>query len=310
MDGKKTPFGRRKWQMFYATLRGMVLYLHKSEHGFESGRFNTYNNCILLHHAIASVPSDYKKRQNVFRLRTANFGEMLFQTGEPVEVNKWVDAINFVSAAFSSPALPPPTGSDTVVFNRPLLPSAPTTLSIQGQLRSHKEKVAEMEYRLASLRKNAPSINTKGKQVYDYFFRERYLDNERERYATYVKILREKLASVSQTDLCSRNSSVRTTPIKNSTAYITSIPITNNSTALYHNAPTATQSTMSSARRNSLRHDGKLSTPSETSSTNQAPALAEAMRIASGCLPNVPAAGEIPIYSDQDRISYKEAMHY
>jgi hypothetical protein len=308
IDGKKTPFGRRKWQMLYATLRGMVLYLHKSEHGFEAGKFNTYNNCILLHHAIATIPNDYKKRQNVFRLRTANFGEMLFQTGDPLEVFKWVDAINFVSAAFSTPALPLPAGSDTVVFNRPLLPSKPSTFSMQSQLRSHQCKVVEMEDRLTILRSNAPSIKAKGKKVYDYFFRERYLDSERERYETYVKVLREKLASVSQTDLCSRGSSVRmTTPTKNA-AYITSIPITNNSSTVYHNTPVTTQSTMSSARGNSLRHDGKLSTPSESSSNNQAPALAEAMRIASGCLPNVPAAGEIPMYSDEDRMSYKEAM--
>ena len=169
-----------------------------------------------------------------------------------------------------------------------------------------------MEERLTNLRSTAPSIKAKGKQVFDYFYRERYLDNERERYVTYVKILRQQLTSVSQTDLCSRGSSVRgssarvTTPTAKTTAYITSIPITNNS---YHNAPTTAMSTMSSARGNSLRYEGKTSTPSETSSTQQ-PALAEAMKIASGCLPNVPQCGEAPVYSDEDRISYKKAMHY
>lgn len=38
-DGKKTPFGRRGWKMFYATLKGLVLYLHKDEHGFKKGTF-------------------------------------------------------------------------------------------------------------------------------------------------------------------------------------------------------------------------------------------------------------------------------
>ena len=28
-DGKKVPFLKRSWKMFYASLRDMVLYLHK-----------------------------------------------------------------------------------------------------------------------------------------------------------------------------------------------------------------------------------------------------------------------------------------
>jgi PH and SEC7 domain-containing protein len=28
-DGKKAPFLKRSWKMFYASLRDMVLYLHK-----------------------------------------------------------------------------------------------------------------------------------------------------------------------------------------------------------------------------------------------------------------------------------------
>lgn len=66
--------------MVYARLRGMVLYLHKDESGFRRGRFQTFNNTILLHHALAEKPEDYNKRQHVFKLRTANLGETLFQT--------------------------------------------------------------------------------------------------------------------------------------------------------------------------------------------------------------------------------------
>lgn len=82
------PFGRRKWIMSYATLRGMVFYLHKSEKIFEGCCHETFANCIRLHHAIAEIASDYTKRQHVFRLRTANFGEFLFQTSEPQEVQR------------------------------------------------------------------------------------------------------------------------------------------------------------------------------------------------------------------------------
>lgn len=39
-------------------------------------------------------------------------------------------------------------------------------------------KMEEMTDKLTKLRENAPSIKTKGKPVYDYFYRERYLDKE------------------------------------------------------------------------------------------------------------------------------------
>lgn len=83
------PFGRRKWVMSYAALRGMALYLHKNERIFERSYHETFVNCIRLHHAIAEVALDYTKKQHVFRLRTANFGEFLFQTTDSQEVQRY-----------------------------------------------------------------------------------------------------------------------------------------------------------------------------------------------------------------------------
>lgn len=74
------PFGRRGWHMRYARVRGMILYIHKDDNGFARGRYETYKNLVMLHHSVAERPKDYNKRQHVFRLRTANKGEYLFQT--------------------------------------------------------------------------------------------------------------------------------------------------------------------------------------------------------------------------------------
>uniref|UniRef100_A0A915PYP6 Uncharacterized protein n=1 Tax=Setaria digitata TaxID=48799 RepID=A0A915PYP6_9BILA len=196
-DGKRTPFGRRGWKMVYARLRGMVLYLHKDESGFRHGRFQTFNNAILLHHALAEKPEDYCKRQHVFKLRTANLGETLFQTSDPSEVQQWIGTINYVAAAFSSPALPPSVSSQTEVFHKPLLPSAPSGLSIAEQLRAHEKKEEEMGLRLEELMKTAPSLKAKGHVVLEFFYKERFLYQERERYQRYVEILRENLNSLS-----------------------------------------------------------------------------------------------------------------
>ncbi|KAI1726395.1 pleckstrin homology domain-containing protein [Ditylenchus destructor] len=212
-DGKRTPFGRRKWIMQFATIRGMVLYLHKDENGFTRSRHEIFNNCVRLHHSLAEIPKDYTKKPYVFRLRTADLGEILFQTSEPEEVQQWINALNYVAAAFSTPVMPAPVSSTgTVEFKKPMMPSTPTSLSISEQLRSHQERLEEMIQRLEKLREDAPSIKAKGKPVYDYFYRERYLDKERERYNTYVTTLAEKLGATSQIDV----SSLASTSKKNS----------------------------------------------------------------------------------------------
>lgn len=46
------------------------------------------------------------------------------------------------------------------------------------QLQRHREKTAELQELLNGLRELAPSLKTKGKQVYDYFYRERFLERE------------------------------------------------------------------------------------------------------------------------------------
>ncbi len=75
------PIGKRGWKMFYATLRDLVLYLHKDEQGFRKNQlYESLNNSIRVHHALASKANDYSKKQFVFRLITADHAEYLFQT--------------------------------------------------------------------------------------------------------------------------------------------------------------------------------------------------------------------------------------
>jgi len=181
--------------MFYATLKGMVLYLHRDERGFRRGQYQTFANAILVHHAYAMVAKDYNKKQHIFQLITANLGEFLFQTSDPHEVQSWIDALNYVAAAFSSPALAAPVSS-TNAFHKPLLPSTPSRLSIHEQIGEHCRKADEMCEQLERLRQQAPPLKSRGKPVYEYFFKEQYLEQQRERYLTYVALLRAKLQSL------------------------------------------------------------------------------------------------------------------
>jgi PH and SEC7 domain-containing protein len=120
---------RRSWKAYYASLRDMVLYLHKNDQQ-PSTLVVADTNAIRLHHAWAQEALDYRKRQHVFRVRTSDWGEYLFQTSDDDLMRKWIDAINLIAASFSSPPLPAAIDSSSVHFQRPLLPSVQTRYSV------------------------------------------------------------------------------------------------------------------------------------------------------------------------------------
>lgn len=66
----------------------------------------------------------------------------------------------------------------------------------------HEMRLEETTKNLAQLRQNAPPIKAKGRVVFEYFQKDRFLEKERERYSVYVTILREKLARASSTIRC------------------------------------------------------------------------------------------------------------
>ncbi|XP_010766008.1 PH and SEC7 domain-containing protein 1-like, partial [Notothenia coriiceps] len=79
-DGKRTPRGKRGWKSFYATLKGLVLYLQKDE--FRADRDlseEDARNAVSIHHSLAMRAADYSKRPNVFYLRTADWRVFLLQ---------------------------------------------------------------------------------------------------------------------------------------------------------------------------------------------------------------------------------------
>lgn len=114
--------------MFYCTLRDLVLYLHKDEHGFRKNQLSdNVHNAIRIHHALATKANDYTKKQHVFRLQTADQSEYLFQTSDSKELTSWIETINYVCAAFSAPPLEGGVGSQKR-YQRPLLPASRTKL--------------------------------------------------------------------------------------------------------------------------------------------------------------------------------------
>ncbi|RZF35346.1 hypothetical protein LSTR_LSTR013403 [Laodelphax striatellus] len=193
-NGKKTPLGKRGWKMFYCTLRDLVLYLHKDEHGFRKTQLSdNLHNAIRIHHSLATKAADYTKKLHVFRLETADQAEYLFQTSDSKELQSWIDTINFVCASFSAPPLPGAVGSQKK-FQRPLLPSSYTKLNLREQLRDHEDRVQRLESELEIHRKHPLERGAKALVIQNYKEKDAYLHYELKRYKTYAYLLRSRIS--------------------------------------------------------------------------------------------------------------------
>ncbi|XP_060093078.1 PH and SEC7 domain-containing protein 3 isoform X1 [Heteronotia binoei] len=204
MDGKKTPRGKRGWKTFYAVLKGTVLYLQKDEYKPDKALSEEdLKNAISVHHALASKATDYEKKPNVLKLKTADWRVLLFQAQSPEEMESWINKINCVAAVFSAPPFPAAIGSQKK-FSRPLLPATTTKLSQDDQLKSHEAKLKQISTELAEHRSYPPDKKLKGKEVEDYKLKDHYLDFEKIRYEMYVSLLKDgggkELLSTSEND--------------------------------------------------------------------------------------------------------------
>ncbi|KAM6391603.1 PH and SEC7 domain-containing protein 3 isoform 2-T2 [Rhynochetos jubatus] len=203
MDGKKTPRGKRGWKTFYAVLKGTVLYLQKDEYKPEKALSEEdLKNAVSVHHALASKATDYEKKPNVLKLKTADWRVLLFQAQSQEEMQTWINKINCVAAVFSAPPFPAAIGSQKK-FSRPLLPATTTKLSQDEQLKSHEAKLKQISTELAEHRSYPPDKKLKGKEVDDYKLKDHYLEFEKNRYEIYVGLLREgvkELLSVGEND--------------------------------------------------------------------------------------------------------------
>ncbi|XP_048187294.1 PH and SEC7 domain-containing protein 2 [Perognathus longimembris pacificus] len=193
MDGKRTPRGRRGWKKFYAVLKGTILYLQKDEYRPDKALSEgDLKNAIRVHHALATRASDYSKKSNVLKLKTADWRVFLFQAPSKEEMLSWVLRINLVAAIFSAPAFPAAVSS-MKKFCRPLLPSCTTRLGQEEQLRSHENKLRQVTAELAEHRRHPADKGLKSKEAEEYRLKEHYLTFEKSRYETYVHLLAVKV---------------------------------------------------------------------------------------------------------------------
>ncbi|XP_036705111.1 PH and SEC7 domain-containing protein 2 isoform X2 [Balaenoptera musculus] len=193
MDGKRTPRGRRGWKKFYAVLKGTILYLQKDEYRPDKALSEgDLKNAIRVHHALATRASDYSKKSNVLKLKTADWRVFLFQAPSKEEMLSWILRINLVAAIFSAPAFPAAVSS-MKKFCRPLLPSCTTRLCQEEQLHSHENKLRQVTAELAEHRCHPVERGIKSKEAEENRLKEHYLTFEKSRYETYIHLLAVKI---------------------------------------------------------------------------------------------------------------------
>lgn len=204
IDGKRTPWGKRSWKTFYAVLKGMVLYLQKDEYRKD---WQSSEEVLSVHHALAERAQDYTKRPHVFRLQTADWRVFLFEAQSTEQMNSWIGRINLVSALYSSPPFPAAVGSQRK-FHRPILPATQSALTLEKQLQSHAAMLQSFQEDLSALQQGAQeSRRTKARELEEHRLKEEYLQHERSRYEAYVHILdlwqtlRKSSETVGGTDL-------------------------------------------------------------------------------------------------------------
>ncbi|TSL28186.1 PH and SEC7 domain-containing protein 3 [Bagarius yarrelli] len=171
IDGKRTPWGKRSWKTFYAVLKGMVLYLQKDEYRKD---WQSSEEVLSVHHALAERAQDYTKRPHVFRLQTADWRVFLFEAQSTEQMNSWIGRINLVSALYSSPPFPAAVGSQRK-FCRPILPATQSALILED-LSALQQGVQE-------------SRKAKARELEENRQKEEYLQHERSRYEIYIHVL-------------------------------------------------------------------------------------------------------------------------
>ncbi|KAK1154457.1 PH and SEC7 domain-containing protein 2-like [Acipenser oxyrinchus oxyrinchus] len=130
IDGKKTPWGRRSWKVFYAVLKGMVLYLQKSESSVQWPRSEE----VVISPLLLSAPRSSPPLCAPLPLRSLSLSGLdslsSLQAQSSEEMLSWVCRINLVAALS---LLPPPSSP---LFSSPLTPSLPLSLRSSEEMLS------------------------------------------------------------------------------------------------------------------------------------------------------------------------------
>uniref|UniRef100_A0A5F8GUV2 Spectrin beta chain n=1 Tax=Monodelphis domestica TaxID=13616 RepID=A0A5F8GUV2_MONDO len=93
LEGPNRKASNRSWMNLYCVLNKGDLGFYKDAKGPSSGGTHGGEPLFSLHNAICEVASDYKKKKNVFKLKTHDGSEFLLQAKDEEEMKGWLQAM-------------------------------------------------------------------------------------------------------------------------------------------------------------------------------------------------------------------------
>ncbi|KAM9211239.1 LOW QUALITY PROTEIN: spectrin beta chain, non-erythrocytic 4-like, partial [Leptosomus discolor] len=93
LDGPNKKASNRSWVNLYCVLSKGDLGFYKDAKGQAAGSTHGGEPLLNLHHSTSEVASDYKKKKNVFKLKTSDGSEFLLQAKDEEDMRGWLRAL-------------------------------------------------------------------------------------------------------------------------------------------------------------------------------------------------------------------------
>ncbi|XP_069631765.1 spectrin beta chain, non-erythrocytic 4 [Haliaeetus albicilla] len=93
LDGPNKKASNRSWVNLYCVLSKGDLGFYKDAKGQATGSTHGGEPLLNLHHSTSEVANDYKKKKNVFKLKTSDGSEFLLQAKDEEDMRGWLRAL-------------------------------------------------------------------------------------------------------------------------------------------------------------------------------------------------------------------------
>jgi spectrin beta len=131
-EGYERKATHRAWEKYYSALTSTRLSFYKDAKHLKTGR--TVSDDLNLDSSTnVSQATDYRKKQNVFRLKLHDGNEYLFHAKDDIEMNEWITAINNCISSISTIISTTTTQIPTVALTSPPTGITSSSSSRQAQ---------------------------------------------------------------------------------------------------------------------------------------------------------------------------------
>ncbi|XP_043918147.1 spectrin beta chain, non-erythrocytic 4-like [Protopterus annectens] len=94
LEGPNKKASNRSWVNIYCTLSKGEMGFYKDAKNKSAGSTHNGEPLLNLHNTSCEIAKDYKKKKNVFKMRTSDGSEYLFQAKDEEEMKTWITAIS------------------------------------------------------------------------------------------------------------------------------------------------------------------------------------------------------------------------